>query len=289
MLRTSLCSAFLLTCTALSSTTYAQEHNSLRKPPSTVRIDGKLNDWGDSLYYYNADKKLNYTLANDAQNLYVAIHFNDRSEQERVLMAGLTLGINTRGKKKNEYTMTFPVADEKDNAEMMAQRIQAAQTNGDAPDREEMRKARMSRLKNIKVTGFKDIDYDILTSTNTLGFKAALDVDPDGNLVYEAVIPLRFFDGADITKNEWAFNFKINGITRPSGGNGQVGGMPGGRGGMGGGMGRGGMGGGMGGGRGGRGGGMGRGGNMPGGDQGFDRSALSKSEDLWERFYLNKG
>ena len=149
----------------------------------------------------------------------------------------------------------------------------------------------------MKVTGFKDIDYDIITTTNSYGFKAALDYDTEGNIVYEAAIPLKFFDAADIAKGEWAFNFKVNGITRPSGANGDgdrpEGGMSGGRGGRGGmgGGGRGGMGGGGmagGGGRGGRGGGMGRGGRAAGGEA-IDRSSLSKSEDFWAKFYLSAG
>ncbi|MDT3402961.1 hypothetical protein [Mucilaginibacter terrae] len=243
------------------------------------------------MYYYNEEKKLYYTLANDAQNIYVAIRLNDRSEQERVLMAGLTLGINSKGKKKDSYKVTFPVANPQDMADMMAARRNTTEKPDEQPiDREEMRKARLTKLRNIKVEGFKDIDYDILTTTNSYGFKAAIDYDADGNLVYEAAIPLKFFDATDAAKNEWAFNFKVNGITRPQGEGQQGGGM--GHGGMGGGgsMGRGGMSGGMGGGggRGGRGGGMGPSGGMQGGNSGFDRSALSKSEDFWEKFHLAK-
>lgn len=115
-------------------------------------------------------------------------------------------------------------------------------------NRDEMRKARLTQLRSMKVTGFKDIDYDIITTTNSYGFKAALNFDDEGNLIYEAAIPLKFFDAEDVAKNEWAFNVKVNGISRPSGGNGAgrdfggMGGMGGGGGRMGGGMGRGSMG-----------------------------------------------
>ncbi|WP_211166226.1 hypothetical protein [Mucilaginibacter robiniae] len=261
----------------------------LNRPPAQIIIDGNLKDWGDSLRYYNEDKKLYYTLANDQENLYLAIRFNDRTEQERIVRAGLTLGINTKGKKKDTYSVTFPVADA-NNAEDMKKRVSEMQDqmdNGPGPaDREEMRRARLTKLRNIKVTGFKDVENDMITTSNTYGFKTALDYDADGNLVYEAAIPLKFFDAADLASSEWAFNIKINGVTRPSngldgggmgpeGGMGR-GGMSGGRGGMGGGMGRGGMGGGRGG--------MGRGGM----NAGIDHSVLSKSEDFWTKYYLSK-
>lgn len=271
----------------ISTTTFAQDKiaaNKLLPPPSNIVIDGDLKDWGDSLRYYNRDKQLNYALANDQDNLYMAIRINDRSEQIRVLRAGLTLSIDTRGKKKETFTMTFPVGDQ--SAQGLAENAQDLQGgNNDIKqgDREELMKAKLTKLREIKVTGFKDIESETMTTSNTYGFKVAIDYDKDGNLVYEAAIPLKFFHADDLSKNEWAFNFKINGITRPGQDkdNGNHEGMTrgGGAGGFGGGG--GGRGGRMGGGRGGRTGGGGN--NAP-----VDRSELSKSVDFWEKYYLSK-
>lgn len=265
----------------------------LSRPPAQVIVDGDLKDWGDSLRYYNEEKKLYYTLANDQENLYLAVRFNDRTEQERVVRAGLTLGINTKGKKKDVYSITFPVADASSMEDMKSRmsEMQDQMANGPGPaDREEMRRARLTKLRNIKVTGFKDVENEIITTSNTYGFKTALDYDADGNLVYEAAIPLKFFDANDIAKSEWAFDIKINGLTRPSSGGPDGGGQNGSMGGMGGGRGgRGGMGGGMGGMGGGRGGmGGGRGGMGGGMAGGADRSVLSKSEDFWTKYSLSK-
>ncbi len=261
----------------------------LKPPPADIKIDGDLKDWGDSLRYFNEDKKIHYTLANDKENLYMAIRVNDRTEQIRIINAGLTLSINTKGKKKEESSITFPVGnpdqpqstgpdDKKTNPDLL-----------DQQDREEMMRAKMTKLRNIKVTGFPDIESDMMTTSNTYGIKVALNIDADDNLVYEAAIPLKFFHAAAPDKTEWAFNIKINGVTRPASANKSAdanGGMGGGgRGGMGGG-GRGGMGGG---GR--HGGGMGGGrGGMGGGPTGnSDHSEIAKSMDFWEKFYLSKG
>lgn len=297
MLRKLSLSAGLVMGIAVNSFAQSEQHSSNMAPaPGKITIDGNINDWGDSLRYYNPEKKLNYTLANDQQNLYLAIRFNDRMEQERIMRAGLTWSVNPKGKKKDTYSLTFPVA-EQNNGQMP---VLPKPEGDDTPEqhermnRDEMRKARLTQLRNMKVTGFKDIDYDIITTTNSYGFKAALSFDEEGNLIYEAAIPLKFFEADDIAKNEWAFNIKVNGISRPSGGNGEGresggAGMSSGGGRMGGGMGRGGMGGGMGMAGGGGRGGMGRGG-MRGGNSGgdFDRSSLTKSEDFWEKFYLSK-
>ncbi|MCJ8212093.1 hypothetical protein MUY27_20415 [Mucilaginibacter sp. RS28] len=282
---------------SLLMATYAHGQNKqdhLQPPPAGISIDGSLKDWGDSLRYYNEDKKLYYSLANDQENLYMAMRVNDLTEQRRILAAGLTLGVNPKGKKKETYSITFPVGetgnapfgdihrrndggDGKDGADN--------RPSPDADAREEMMRARLTKLRNIKVTGFPDIESEVITTANTYGIKTAIDIDKDGYLVYEAAIPLKFFHAEINDKNEWAFNFKINGISAPSHpqqgeGMERGGGMRGGGGGMGGGMRGGGMGrGGM------RGGGMNRGGGN--GERNFDMGELGKSVDFWQKFKLS--
>lgn len=273
---------------SVAAFTIANAQNSktanLQPPPVNVMIDGNLKEWGDTLRYLNDEKKLPYTIANDRENLYVAIRINDRTEQARVLNAGLTLSIDTRGKKKETFTMTFPLSD----AGTKTQLAYRKDDNSDVSrqDRDELMRERITTLRNIKVTGFKDVVYEMITTSNTYGFKAAVDYDKDGNLVYEAAIPLKFFHDDKPLENEWAFNFKINGMQKPnmgSGGNDMETAGMGGGGRRGGGM------GGMGGGRGGMGGGRGGRGGMRGGGAGnYDRSELSKSVDFWEKFYLAK-
>jgi hypothetical protein len=77
-----------------------QVQNILQPPPPNITIDGDLNDWGDSLRYYNQDKQIKYSLANDKDNIYMAIRISDRTEQMRILNAGLTLSIDIRRKKR---------------------------------------------------------------------------------------------------------------------------------------------------------------------------------------------
>jgi len=253
----------------------------LQAPPKNIVVDGSVKEWGDSLHYFNAERQLNYDLANSKDTLYMAIRVNDKSEQMRILKAGLTLGINTKGKKKEIFSITFPLNTGESGPLLNLQK----DDNGDITkqDRDDLKAAILTSLRGIKVEGFKDIEGNMITTSNTYGIKTAIDYDDKGYLICEASIPLALFH--DDAKAEWAFDFKINGIVRPAApaGESQENGS-GGRGGRGGGMGGGGRGGGRGGGGGGRG---GRGGN-PGGAGATDRSVLSKSEDFWEKYYLAK-
>lgn len=85
------------------------QSGTLQAPPAHLVIDGDAREWGDSLRYYNAEKKINYSLANDKDNLYMAIRINDRVDQIKVLRSGLTFSIDPRGKKKESYSITFPL------------------------------------------------------------------------------------------------------------------------------------------------------------------------------------
>jgi len=74
---------------------------------SSLSIDGKDDDWaGDTL---NFEKKfeVDYAFRNDADNLYVLFIFKDPVYQSTIKDTGMTLWINTEGKKKKKYGIHF--------------------------------------------------------------------------------------------------------------------------------------------------------------------------------------
>lgn len=259
----------------------------ISKPaPAHIAIDGQVKEWGDSLAWYSPAERLNYSIANSKDTLYIAAKIYDRSEVARIMHGGITFVIDPKGKKKETFSITFPL-----NVGSTASRPVFEHDNqGDEDtvskaDREELMRERITTLRGIKVVGFKDVEDENITTSNTYGFQTAIDFDDNGNLVCEAAMPLRFFHVDDPFKNQWAFDIKINGIQRPaSGQDGEGGEHSGGRGMGGGGM----RGGGMGGMGGGRHGGMG--GRHGGGNnnQGMDRGELVKTVDYWVRVNLAK-
>lgn len=253
----------------------------LQAPPQNIAIDGDIKEWGDSLRYYNTEKHINYSIANDKDNLYMAIRINDRLEQRKLLKAGITFSVDPKGKKKETFSITFPLNVQGTTPVLAA----AKEDDGEVTkqDREELMRERLTILRGIKVVGFKDIEGDMITTSNTYGIQTAINYNENGDLICEAAIPIKFFHVDDLSKNEWAFNFKVNGLTRPTANHGsegaEEGGDHGGRGSGGGGF-------GGGGGRGGHGGGRGGNHSQTSGDSA--QGELSKSEDFWEKFYLAK-
>jgi len=241
----------------------------MQKAPADVSVDGKLTEWGDSLALYDIKTKLNYTIANNDTDLYVIAYVTDPKLRRKIMAAGITVSVNPEGKKHKTYSITYPVPD--------GSTIFKPHMGDD--DEADIKKPSLLQSTSIKVTGFKEVESDVITTSNTYGFKASVKLDDKHNLVYETAIPIKMLNFKPGKNDEFEINVQINGIELPNkgwGGEGSGGGMGGGRG-MGGGS--------MGGGRGGR---HGRGGGSMSGAQGrSDASGMSEATDFWVRLALN--
>jgi len=246
----------------------------LKAAPVNIVVDGSIKEWGDSLSYYSPEEHLNYAISNSKDTLYLAVKIYDRSEIMRVLNAGLTFIVDPKNKKKETYSLTYPLNVQGGNA-IPFNRSPGENETVTPEERNELLQEKLTRLRGIKVVGFsKDMEDDMITTSNTYGIQTAVNYDEAGNLIYEEAIPLKFFHADN--KAQWAFNIRINGVQRPKPTDADNGG--------GGGGGRGGTGGGgMGGGGGHHGGGGRHGGGQTPTDNGGE---MAKSVDFWGKFYL---
>lgn len=247
--------------------------------PANLKIDGKLDEFSDSLANYDKSSKIHYAFAHDANNLYVFIKASGQQEQSKIMAAGISISVNNKGKKKETSTITFPVVDRAAMMSEMRNRGAQSRDNGGArtertPEeraamRMEMRKKMLSQYKEIKVSGLEGISMESVSIYNTYGLKEGINFDAQNNLIYELAIPLKLVNVS--LDNEVAINIKLNGIEIPEngGGGGFHGGEGGGEGRPSGGFGGGGFGGG------------GFGGGRPAGGQGGDFSSMFTSTDFW--------
>jgi hypothetical protein len=184
---------------------------SLLAPPVNVVVDGDIKEWGDSLLYYDKGTRISYAIANDKENLYFAVRIKDRLQQQRVLMAGLSISASPSGKKRNSFEITFPLNSPGNRAFSYNSANPGPVTQ---KDRYELTMKRQTILINMEVSGFKGINDGLINGINDFGIMSGFNYDTEGYLVCEAVIPLKYFNVADIYKNEWAFNFQVNGVQR---------------------------------------------------------------------------
>jgi len=193
--------------------------------PDNIKADGKLNEWGDNLQAFNKATQVYYTMANDNQNLYIAMRSANQNAANKIVAGGLNLTINAAGKKsdKDAVVIVFPTPNIASLSNRVAPAVrQPGETGRPQVDNEliaEIQKAAIEAAKEIRQHGIKEIADTSLSIYNQYGIKAGISYDAKGNLLYELVVPLKYLHLTDGTA--FAYNIKVNGIggdTTPRGG-----------------------------------------------------------------------
>ncbi|WP_188754125.1 hypothetical protein [Pedobacter psychrotolerans] len=254
----------------------AQEVEENIRMNKAFKADGISNEWNEPLNQYNDATKLAFALANDDQNLYIIIESLDPQTTFSILRGGITLNINTEGKKKDGIKLIFPLMDKPP--------IPKDTEGKDKPWPNEGSEIHDPNAvnKSIKISGFKNIADGNLPAINQSGITTGMSIHPNRDLIYELSIPLAQLQVSLDFKKPLVYNVKINqprqsGFKKDGnkpmsegrpGGRGEKGGMGGGHGGMGGG-------------------GRGAGGQRP--PEGLEGNAPgSKSSDFWIKYKLVK-
>ena len=181
------------------------------RAPATIKIDGKATEWDNKFQASNKTTDLQYTLANDNNNLYLVIQATDYYIIQKVIMGGLTLTINADGKRdvKNAAAITFPVYESGNpggyfmftkSAEKMASNLDSLMKlhNNKITD----------RAKFIGIDNIEGVTDSMLPIYNEPGIKAAALLDRLLNYTCELAIPLKHLK---LGKNaKFAYNIKLN-------------------------------------------------------------------------------
>ena len=229
-----------------------------------ITADGKIQEWPDPLRFFDEKSKINYSISNDRQNLYLGMKISDEALKTKIIHGGMEFRIDTTGKKSFPISFIFPLANEIVMAKHTRNEIQPGKSYEGKPDRTSLNQKMLNHAEEAQLVGFKPPLEGIQSLLNNpSGISGAIAIDNLGIMYYEAIIPFKTFykNELTITDTNTVFSYEIKVKALPaipvhegsSGGRGMGGGgMSGGGEGMGGGHrgGGGGQSGGMGGGRG---------------------------------------
>lgn len=185
-----------------------------KKYPSIYRsqiiIDGKANEWADSLFFLNPDAKIRYAVVNDSNNLYLCLKVFDDSQQMKLLRGGMEVWIDPAGKKTEVCGIRYPLSTTLNPGSKMGGR------SGDPNGIKQLKLLFLLQAKDMELTGFKDGINGLLSNIiNKTGVQIVIKLDSTNILIYEAKIPLSDFK-SDLTKAEpLSVGFIIKGMERP--------------------------------------------------------------------------
>ena len=150
-----------------------------------LEVDGKDDDW-PQLTYYNKDHKIIYGVFFGQNHLYVCLRTDAPRTQKKILLEGLTLWLDTKGKKRKKKGIIYPLA-----ASDYKKSLQKA--NGINQEYPEELKYRLAELQEmVELKGFVGSET-FLTRLDQInnGLEVAIDVDEQDNLIYEVAVPCK--------------------------------------------------------------------------------------------------
>jgi hypothetical protein len=197
--------------------------------PATVKVDGNLKEWDDTFQAYNKTTKIFYTVCNDDKYLYFVVKSIDIPNNAKIIAGGITLTLNTDGKKKEKdaFSLTYPVIPRPARGQggrgpggAGGRGGFGGGRNNNPPDSAAIaaqHKQTIESAKEIRVLGFKDITDTLISIYNEYSIKASMGYDAIGNYDYELAIPLKALNLTIEGAKELAYNVKVNGIQIPAG------------------------------------------------------------------------
>lgn len=190
--------------------------------PLNIKADGKNLEWNDTFQASNKRTDLQYTLANDQENLYLAIKSVNPANNNKIMAGGIELSINTDGKKREKegFKIIYPLikrSTSRQSTSRSSGRTLGTQqrTEQTAKQRDSMmlvmRKAQLAQVKEIKIHGFS-IPDTLVSIYNEYRLKAFSSFDEKGAFFYELAIPLKLLGLSPQTSAEFAYNIKVRGL-----------------------------------------------------------------------------
>jgi len=169
----------------------------------------RKSETAEPLRFYDAKSKLQYSISNDAKNIYLCIKVVDEQFQTKILLAGMQINVDTIDKKGQQISILYPLGIEK--SPKISNGVRPA--NGkDNPVKTQF----LLEPKEMQLSGFKLPINGIVPLQNKYGISARIEWDATNIMYYKATIPFNTFYKETLTQVDstkiFNFSIKINAL-----------------------------------------------------------------------------
>lgn len=159
---------------------------------SVITINGNPNDWDQPFRYYDSKARIQYSVVNDATNLYISLKTMDDKAEMKILRTGMEVTLNATGKKKELATVQYPLPGDT-KLQWIQDPADAEHQQLERPDLKRLKEEYALSEKKMKLVGFKDIPAEIIPIENQYGIEIAIGWDKDNIFTYELKVPFKIF------------------------------------------------------------------------------------------------
>lgn len=184
---------------------------SAQKLPATQQLslyapdnkpEGLFTASADKFQAYNKSNHLYYTIANNADNLYMIVHTNDKLIIQKIVRWGLTLTVSNTDKiDPGSPSIGFPVPDGDKNFSIIRVKTK---------DSSNTKIADICKL--IAVKNLTGIDGPTISVYNTDGIKAKGLFNDQLEYTYQLTVPLKYLNLSVKDNPNFKYDIKLNGV-----------------------------------------------------------------------------
>jgi len=181
--------------------------------PSSVKIDGKADEWPEQLQAYNHATDIYYTIANDDSYLYLCIEATQQAVINKIINSGITFSIHSYGNKKdknNVVSVTYPITEGHALFFLIPRKpIETTHLYGADISIQTYNKRLEQKCKWIGIKGVPGLE-DSLSVYNTDGIKAACRFDTKKKYVCEFALAVKYLKMAGSAPFKFSYHLVVN-------------------------------------------------------------------------------
>jgi hypothetical protein len=213
---------FSLVLLAFTFSVNAQELPKTQKAslraPGNIKIDGKSAEW-KGFQAFNGTTRLYYSMANDADNLYLVVVVSDLLTIRKIIAGGITLTVNSGNPtaQSQHIAITYPLFSKNNWPVINLRGLQTATRDSvmtykllDSSIRTANQQLAL-RSKEIKILGTKAVEDTLVSVYNQDGIKAVSRFGTKMIYTYELAIPLKTLGLSYKDQQQFKYNIKLNG------------------------------------------------------------------------------
>jgi hypothetical protein len=180
------------------------------RAPVGIRIDGNATEWNNQFQAYNRATGIFYSMANDNDNLYLAVQATDQLIIRKIMNGGITLKIDTGGKKNSGVAIIYPIFARNDRPLINLKDKPTDATKLDSLINV-VNKRFAEKSKEIKIQGIKLIPDSLISIYNQDDIKVAALFDHAAAYTYELAIPLKYIGMQDAKASKFNYTIMLSG------------------------------------------------------------------------------
>lgn len=177
--------------------------------PTNAKIDGKANEWGDKFEAMNSATSVFYTMANDADKLYLTLQLTDLSAITKILGGGFKLTVQGADKAAKPVIVTGMLVKVL-GSDGVGRKLRNKDVNTDSLVAA-LNTQMNTNIKEIGVKGVADVTDTLISLYNEYGIRQAVNIDNKRALTCELAIPLKYISHL-IVGDTFKYNFTLTGM-----------------------------------------------------------------------------